>query len=202
MGNKSFVRVLATMAITGMLFGGVVAVVTDFGSAYVGQPAPDETSSPAVDAGQLQGEPQSQPTQTATGTQTAGQADTGGRAGGLGRPGGILGTIAKVSTSAMTLTTAQNEITVALSPETRVQKVGQNADGTQGRTGTLEDLKVGVQVAVVGQAGADGIVVARIVAITPAGFTGQTFRERFRGPGASSTPGTGGGPSGGPRPTQ
>ena len=87
----------------------------------------------------------------------------------------------------MTVETAQGAQQATINDETVIQRFA---------VAELEDLQAGAQVAVIGQLGEDGLVVARLIYITPEGaasfFDGSFFsgerprRDRSAGGGDSS----------------
>jgi hypothetical protein len=103
------------------------------------------------------------------GTPQPGAQGRQGAAGILG--GGQVGTIEKIESGKLTLNTARGALEAVLSQSTTVEMT---------TTGTVSDLKTGMQVAVVGQQDASGVVQARSVTIIPAG-TGTLIGGGFGG---------------------
>jgi hypothetical protein len=91
---------------------------------------------------------------------TGGAGRTGGAGGQLGQAAFITGTVQKVGGNTLTVTGQDGTTSnVALAADTRLSKV---------TAGSLGDVKAGVQVTIVGQAGADGAIAAVSVQVTAA----------------------------------
>jgi hypothetical protein len=103
-----------------------------------------------------------------------GEFGGGGRLGGR-RGGGLTGPIETIEGSTLTITTSQGPLQATIGADTTIRTFTQ---------GTLEDLRTGLQVTVVGARGEDGTVQARSILITPegdGGLFGDGFsRERFQ----------------------
>jgi hypothetical protein len=82
---------------------------------------------------------------------------------GSGGQGGLSGTINKVEGNTVTIDTPEGAIQATVNDETVIQEFA---------AVELEDLQAGVQVAVIGQPGEDGPVVARLIFVTPEGASG------------------------------
>ncbi|MDP6228227.1 MAG: hypothetical protein QF714_11095 [Dehalococcoidia bacterium] len=106
---------------------------------------------------------------------------------GFGGRGALTGSVNQVEGNTVTVETAQGAQQATINDETVIQRFA---------VAELEDLQAGAQVAVIGQLGEDGLVVARLIYITPEGaasfFDGSFFsgerprRDRSAGGGDSS----------------
>jgi hypothetical protein len=105
---------------------------------------------------------------------------------GFGGRGALTGTVNQVEGNTVTVETAQGAQQATINDETVIQRFA---------VVEPEDLQSGAQVAVIGQPGEDGLVVARLIFITPEGaasfFDGSFFsgerpgRDRSAGGGGS-----------------
>jgi hypothetical protein len=91
---------------------------------------------------------------------------------GSGGRGALTGTVNDVEGNTMTVETAQGPLRATINDETVLQKLAVIEP---------DDLQAGAQVAVIGQPGEDGLVVARLVFITPEGAAGFFDRSLFSG---------------------
>ncbi|MDP3064475.1 MAG: hypothetical protein Q8O40_14890 [Chloroflexota bacterium] len=105
--------------------------------------------------------------------QPGGQGRTG--AGAL-MGGGQVGTIQKIENGKLTLNTTRGALEATLSQNTTVEMTS---------TGAVSDLKVGMQVAVVGQQDSSGVLQARSVTVVPVGTGTGGFFGGLGGGGAT-----------------
>ncbi len=90
------------------------------------------------------------------------QAGRGGALGGAGRSG-LAGSIETIEGNTVTINTAQGPLQAIISADTTIQ---------MSVAGTVDDLKTGLRVTVIGQRGEDGTVTARSIIIAPEGADG------------------------------
>ena len=166
MNSKAFVLLVVAILVLGGGLGGAFA-----GGVVVGKGQNEEAPTNSL--------PQSPSNQTQTPfdpsqlsqeeldqlrDQFQGQRPGGGGTGfdgtGFGVRGGLTGTIDGIEGSVVTVNTSQGPLVATVGADTTIQVTVQ---------GSLEDLKPGVQVTVIGQRGEDGTVQARSILITPEG---------------------------------
>lgn len=113
-----------------------------------------------------------------------GQGAPGAGPGGFGDGAGLTGTIESVDGSEVTVNTSQGPLPVSVVDSTTIQMLTQ---------ATIEELEIGLQVAVVGEQRDDGTITASAIIVSPQGLDGFG-----RGAGFSQGDGAGRRPNPGP----